>query len=145
MDSDDELVQKCQARVGSVVAGKWVLANLIGVGGMAAVYSAVHRNGVAAALKILHASFAHNQDIRTRFLREAYIANKIEHPGLVRVLDDDVLPSGEPYLVMDLLIGESVEARAAKSDKMLPLDEVLFIAEQTLAVLELAHAEGVVH
>lgn len=145
MDSDDELVQKCQARVGSVIAGKWTLASLIGVGGMAAVYAGVHRNGVAAALKILHASFAHNQDIRGRFLREAYIANKIEHPGVVRVLDDDVLPSGEPYLVMELLLGESVEARAARNGKKLPLDEVLFIAERTLAVLELAHAHGVVH
>jgi serine/threonine protein kinase len=145
MDSDDELVQKCQARVGSVIAGKWTLASLIGVGGMAAVYAAVHRNGVAAALKILHASFAHNDDIRGRFLREAYIANKIEHPGVVRVLDDDVLPSGEPYLVMELLLGESVEARAAHSGKKLPLDEVLLIAERTLAVLELAHAQGVVH
>ncbi len=145
MDSDDELVQKCQAHVGSVLAGKWTLEGLIGIGGMAAVYASTHRNGATAAIKILHATFAHNPDIRGRFLREAYIANKFEHSGVVRVLDDDVMQTGEPYLVMELLLGESVEARAARSNKKLELDEVLFIAERTLTVLELAHARGVVH
>ena len=46
------------ARVGVVIKGKWTVDGLLGVGGMAAVYAASHRNGQRAALKILHADFA---------------------------------------------------------------------------------------
>ena len=65
------------ARLGKTLGGKWKLDRLIGVGGMAAVYAASHRNGAQAAIKILHAHYARRPDARTRFLREAYIANKV--------------------------------------------------------------------
>jgi serine/threonine protein kinase len=51
---------------------------------MAAVYAATHRNGSRAALKILHTEFARDAGIRERFLREGYVANKIDHPGASR-------------------------------------------------------------
>jgi hypothetical protein len=145
MTEDDALTVHCRQRVGQMLGTKWRLDALIGVGGMAAVYAATHRNGATGAIKLLHPAVAAAEEARTRFLREAYIANKVGHPGTVSVLDDDLDETGAPYLVMELLIGESVDARAARSGGRLPLGEVLAIAEQTLAVLEAAHAKDIVH
>ena len=145
MEGDDPLVTQCRGRVGRLISGKWRLDALIGVGGMAAVYMATHRNGSLAAVKILHEEVALNAEIRERFLREAYIANKVNHPGTVKVLDDDKDELGAPYIVMELLRGESVEGRAQKAGGRLSIAETLDILDQTLAVLESAHAQTIVH
>jgi serine/threonine-protein kinase len=83
---------------------------------MAAVYAAMHRNKKRAALKVLHPELSIDPGIRARFLREGYVANSVEHPGAVRVDDDDddIAEDGSAFLVMELLDGESVEARRAK-------------------------------
>src|SRR5215831_20160971 len=81
---------RARARVGLTINNKWRLDALLGVGGMASVYAATHRNGSRAALKILHAEFARDAGIRERFLREGYVANRIDHRGRVAILDDDV-------------------------------------------------------
>ena len=133
-----------EARVGTMLGGKWKLDRLIGIGGMAAVYAASHRNGATAAIKVLHAQFARRADARTRFLREAYIANKAGK-GAVAVVDDDVDDDGAPYLVMDLLLGEAVDVRAKRLGGTLPLPEVLWIANEVLVTLEHAHAHGIIH
>jgi serine/threonine protein kinase len=142
---EDPTVAQCRLRVGQLISGKWRLDALIGVGGMAAVYMATHRNGSVGAIKILHDEVAMNGEVRERFLREAYIANKVGHPGTVKVLDDDADENGRPYLVMELLQGESVEARAERSGGRLPALEALDIVDQTLAVLEAAHTHAIVH
>jgi hypothetical protein len=144
-EDEDPLTLLCRERVGAMLSAKWRLDALIGVGGMAAVYASSHRNGARAAIKVLHAEYAGHAEVRARFLREAYIANKVEHSGTVKVLDDDVSEKGEPYLVMELLVGESVESRARRNGGWLRYPEVLTIVDQALAVLEKAHAAGVVH
>src|SRR5579862_7813847 len=78
-------------RVGTVLNDKWTLERLLGVGGMAAVYAGRHRNGARAAVKILHPELARHKEVRERFQREGYAANKVHHPGVVKVLDDDVV------------------------------------------------------
>src|SRR5690349_2394065 len=112
---EDSLVTHCRSRVGQLISNKWRLDALIGVGGMAAVYMATHRNGSIGAVKILHEEVATNPEVRERFLREAYIANKVGHPGTVKVTDDDVDERNNPYLVMELLQGESVESKAERA------------------------------
>ena len=82
--SDDEQYELCASRVGSVLGGKWHLDRLIGVGGMAAVFSATHRNGAVAAIKLLHEQFVSFDQARDRFQREAYIGNKVVHSGVVK-------------------------------------------------------------
>ena len=145
MEGEDPLVSQCRGRVGRLVSGKWRLDALIGVGGMAAVYMATHRNGSMSAVKILHDEVALHSEIRERFLREAYIANKVNHPGTVKVLDDDKDESGAPYIVMELLRGESIEGRATRAGGRLTIGETLDILDQTLAVLEAAHAQTIIH
>ncbi|HXX69538.1 MAG TPA: serine/threonine-protein kinase [Polyangiaceae bacterium] len=134
-----------QARVGHTLGGKWRIVRLIDVGGMAAVYEAAHRNGRRAAIKLLHKHYASNAEVRKRFLREGYVANKIDHPGAVAILDDDVAEDGSPFLVMELLEGESLATILSNRGGRLPVDEALAIAGQILEVLAVAHANGIVH
>jgi hypothetical protein len=134
------------ARAGTVLRGKWQVDALIGIGGMAAVYSATHRgNGRRAALKILHAEFARDAMIRERFLREAYVGNKIPHAGRVEVFDDDVAEDGAPFLVMELLEGETLAALWKRLGRRLPVVPALDIAEQLLDFLSVCHGQGIVH
>jgi serine/threonine-protein kinase len=134
-----------ERRIGLTLNGKWYLERLIDVGGTASVYEARHRNGRHAAIKVLHASSAANVEVRRRFLREGYVANKIGHPGAVAILDDDVAQDGAPYLVMELLEGESLARRLDRLGGRLPFAETLGIAGQVLDVLDMAHANGVIH
>src|SRR6266487_1132044 len=101
-DSKDPLVERARERVGLTLKDKWRLDTLLGVGGMAAVYSATHRNGKRVAIKMLHPELSLNNEVRTRFLREGYVANRVEHPGAVTVLDDEITDDGSVFLVMEL-------------------------------------------
>jgi serine/threonine-protein kinase len=131
--------------VGSVLKDKWRLDTLIGVGGMAAVYAATHRNKNRVAVKMLHAQFSGDENVRTRFLREGYLANTVEHTGAVKVLDDEVDEDGSAFLVMELLDGETIEARWARKKHRLDPGEVLAIGDKLLDVLAAAHSKGLVH
>ena len=141
----DPVVMRAQRRVGTVISGKWTIDRLIGVGGMGSVYAATHRNRKKAALKMLHPELSHQPWLRERFLREGYVANSVQHPGSVKVDDDDVADDGSVYLVMELLDGEPVDSRWERKGRKLPVGEVLSIADQLLDVLVAAHAAGIVH
>jgi serine/threonine-protein kinase len=134
-----------EARIGQMLGGKWRIDGLLDVGGMAAVYVATHRNGRRCAIKILHARFARDPEVRKRFLREGYVANKIGHPGAVAILDDDIAEDGAPFLVMELLEGDSLASLLNRVGGKLPVAEVLAIAGQILEVLEVAHGHGIIH
>ncbi|MBI5533093.1 MAG: serine/threonine protein kinase [Deltaproteobacteria bacterium] len=142
----DVTTQRALARVGSVLRGKWQLEKLLGVGGMASVYAATHRNGLRGAVKLLHAELAFDSEGRSRFLREGYVANKVDHPGAVKVLDDDVTEDGSVFLVMELLEGTSLEsARSAQPDGRFEVQAAVRIVDSLLEVLEAAHDKGIVH
>ena len=134
--------QGSNQRVGQVIKGKWKIESLLGVGGMASVYAAVHRNSQRAALKILHADFAREKTICERFLREAYVSNKVNHSATVQVLDDDMTEQGEPFLIMELLEGETVRDAWKKADRKLDMGKscIRFKTVDDLALDVLAEA-----
>jgi serine/threonine-protein kinase len=134
-----------RVQVGGWLKDKWHIDALLGSGGVGSVYAATHRNHSRAALKVLHADLASDPDLVARFLREGYAANAVGHPGAVQVLDDDRAEDGTVFLVMELLEGETLEARAMRNGGRLPVGEVLPIADAVLAVLEAAHAKDIVH
>jgi hypothetical protein len=137
--------KRARERIGMVLGGKWTVESLIGVGGMAAVYAATHRNGKRVAVKMLHSDLSDHEEVRKRFLQEGYAANTIQHEGAVSVLDDDVAADGSAFLVMELLEGETVEDRWERGGRRLAGREVLAIVEQVLGVLAAAHAKNIVH
>ncbi|HEY6463062.1 MAG TPA: serine/threonine-protein kinase, partial [Polyangiaceae bacterium] len=142
---EDPQLTRARARIGMVLQDKWTVQELLGVGGMAAVYAATHRNGKRVAVKMLHSEMSHDPEVKQRFLQEGYAANTIQHEGAVSVMDDDVAPDGSAFIVMELLEGETVEQRWARKGERLDVREVLAIVEQLLDVLAAAHAKNVVH
>jgi serine/threonine-protein kinase len=142
----DPLLETARARLGRVLRGKWKLEEVLGVGGMATVYRAQHRNGAAVAIKMLHPELTLDRSLCERFLREGYVANRVNHEGAVKILDDDTDEiDGSAFLVMELLEGETVEHRWKRKGERLPASEVLSIAYHAADVLVAAHEQGIVH
>jgi serine/threonine-protein kinase len=139
------LEARARKRLGTTLRGKYRLDRLLGVGGMASVYAATHRNSKRFAVKVLHPELSIHDDVRARFLREGYAANRVAHPGAVAVLDDDLAEDGSAFLVMDLFDGQTVDVIWECHQKRLTCGVVLCAARQILAVLAAAHAQHVVH
>ena len=138
-------MERARNRVGSMVKDKWQLEALLGAGGTACVYSAVHRNGRRVAIKVLHPEMSAIPDVVKRFLREGYLANRVGHPNAVAVLDDDRTDDGAVFLVMELLDGHSLERHAKTGGQRLARSTVLRLMDGALDVLAAAHAKGIVH
>lgn len=130
---------------GMVVGDTWQVDRPLGRGGMGEVWLAHHLrvDGKLAALKVLRASVEGLPDKLARFRREAEIAARLEHPNIVQVFDFSTLPSGDPYLVMEYLRGESLSTRLNRGPMSLP--EVQSLVVQVGSALHTAHAAGVVH
>lgn len=133
---------RAERRLGHIV-GRYRLERVLGVGGMAAVYVGRSQEGFVAAVKILHDDMSVRRDVRERFYREGYVANSVQHPGVVRVLEHG--ESGpDAFLAMELLSGETLSDRV-KRLQTLSVHEVLSIADQVLDTLRAAHEKGIVH
>ena len=130
---------------GMLVGETWEIVEPIGRGGMGEVWLANHRRieGKQAAIKVLRRTTDGMPDQITRFRREAEIAAKLEHPNIVHLFDFDSLPNGAPYIVMELLRGESLGHRLARGT--MPLPELQEVISEVGAALQVAHAAGVVH
>jgi serine/threonine-protein kinase len=95
---------------------------------------------------MLHPQLATSQDLRSRFVREGYVANSVEHPGAVAVLDDDVSEDGTAFIVMELLEGAPLDGIWERTTPArLPARAVLAIGVQLLDILAAAHGKSVVH
>ncbi len=112
---------------------------------MAAVYASTHRNGSRMAIKMLHGEFAGDESVRGRFLREGYVANKVSHPGRVAIIDDDETDEGEPFLVMELLEGLTLQQLCKKHNRKLGIAQAMEIAEQILDTLIPFHELNIIH
>ncbi len=145
MDSEDALLEQAQRRLGSVLCGKYTVEKVLGVGGMAVVYAATHRNQKKVAIKMLHPQLSTHAEIRKRFLREGYVANSVKHKGAVDVIDDDVAEDGAAFIVMEYLDGMPVDALANARGGRLPPTAAIAIVHELCAVLAAAHASEIVH
>lgn len=132
-------------RVGSTLAGRWPLEKLIGFGGMAAVYASHDPDGAPFAIKLLHSSFSTNEGVRQRFIREAHLTMAVEHAGRVEIFEEGVSDEGDPYFVMELLEGTTLDKLWKKQQRVLPVEYVLELADCILDFLGTCHAAGIVH
>ena len=141
-----QTAESVHARVGSVLCDKWLLGEVIGSGGTAAVYEGVHRaNGRRVAVKVMHSHLASSEDVVARFQREGYIANKVGHPGAVMILDDDTTADGAPFLVMDRLEGAPLTRLLERSKDGVDVGPSLRIVHEVLDILAAAHAQRITH
>lgn len=131
-------------RIGLTLNNRWTILDVIDVGGAAWVYRASSGHGLPVAVKVLHQSLV-STSARSRFVREAKIANGIQHAGVVHVLDDGAIDGRTPFLVMEYLDGETLHTRAVRKGGMLPLKEVMWAVDEVLDVLTVAHKRGIVH
>jgi len=103
-------------KVGDVIAGKYQIEQLIGVGGMGAVFAASHKfTGKRVALKWMLPELAQDGDAVQRFMREAHAAGRINHPNVVDVYDVGQHDNSY-FLVMEYLAGEPLTAALARRD-----------------------------
>jgi eukaryotic-like serine/threonine-protein kinase len=131
--------------VGSVLHDTYRIVRRLGSGGMGVVYAAEHvRLPKQVAVKVLRRDHVGDTTLIGRFRREAELCSRLGHPNIVEVRDFNVLEDGSPYLVMELLEGESLGARL-KRVGALPLPDVLRIACEVADGLTAVHAIGVVH
>ena len=131
--------------VGHLLGGKYQIVRRIGVGGMGSVYEAKHAGlGTPVAIKVLLQQLAKVPTVADRFRREAQVSATLKSPHVIQVTDVDQLPDGRPYLVMELLEGESLQDYLEKHET-LSREEAVDLGLQILLGLECAHALGVVH
>jgi eukaryotic-like serine/threonine-protein kinase len=139
-------VEVCpRARTGQVLADKYVLGPLLGVGGIAAVYTAEHpvlRRPIA--VKILHERYANDRELSARFVREARETAALGHPAFVRVYDAGITHDGCAFIEMDRLEGHDLYALRKLRGPFEP-DRVAEIAIAVLDALAALHASGIVH
>jgi serine/threonine protein kinase len=128
---------------------RYELCEMIGCGGMGAVYRAVDTKlGRTVALKTATAkrNGARLTDrVRQRFLREAMALSKVEHRNVVQVLDFGFADDGTPFLVMEHLRGRDLGALLAASERPLPVTDVVDIMLAVCAALRACHRAGIIH
>lgn len=142
---DDSFRRETEARVGRTLCQRYTLDAAISVDATTSVYRGSHRNGNRVAIKVLHTELSASKEIRDRFLREAHLANRVGHPGVLRVLDDDVAEDGTVFFVTDLLEGQTLEDLLLRQGGTLQPSELAPLIIELLDVLAAAHAGGVVH
>ncbi len=132
--------------IGRELAGSYRILRPIGRGGMSVVYEAEHLRlkDRFLAVKVLSPEGARNQDFFLRFQREAEILSALSHPNIIHVEDFNRTKEGCPYLVMELLRGETLMQRIRRMGR-LPVEEARVVVRQVGEALAHAHDKGVVH
>jgi serine/threonine-protein kinase len=131
--------------VGAILSRKYTLRRLIGTGGMGSVYASESpEDGKPVAIKILGLEHLHDPDIKSRFLEEGKMCQRLIHPNIVRVFDVAEAEDGTPYIVMELLEGVPLSAYTRSSVRV-PMLQAANILQGILAGLGAAHAQGIVH
>src|SRR5688572_24113866 len=130
---------------GTVLSGKYKVGRELGRGGMAAVYRATNIDiDKQVAIKLLAGHLSTSQTVVERFLREARAVSKIKSPHICDVFDSGRLEDGTPFLVMELLEGESLYDAMCRDRQMSP-GLTLAIVLQASRGLSKAHEANIVH
>jgi len=131
--------------LGTVLAGRYEILEVIGGGGMGLVYKARHTmmNRIVA-IKMLHSHLTSSAEALGRFKLEAQAASCLSLPNILQIFDFGVSDEGQPYMVMDYLEGTSL-ADVLEAEGRLPVLRAVNIFVQACAGLAHAHQKGVIH
>jgi len=145
IDADSGSTPPPAPHVGRVFGDSYRIVRCIAEGGMASIFEAEHvRLKRPFALKVIAEHLSNNPEAQARFQREAETISQLHHPNIVQVTDFNTTPEGEPYLVMELLKGESLADRLRR-EETLGLEQVVLIVWQVASALADAHGKGIVH
>ncbi|MBN2528357.1 MAG: serine/threonine protein kinase [Deltaproteobacteria bacterium] len=132
-------------RVGTILDKKYKLVSLLGEGGMGAVYEAQHELiNRRLAVKFLHPQYANNDEVVTRFQREAQAAAKIGHENIIEITDMGSSDDEAPYIVMEYLEGTDVKG-LLETEGIQSVERTARIMVQALSALQAAHDVHIIH
>lgn len=138
------LVHLQDPRVGLTLAGRYVIEEVLGEGGMATVYRAQHKLvDRPCAVKMMNPGLSRDPVVRERFRREAKAAQRLAHPNIIEIFDQGDTDDGVAYLVMELLEGESLGTTLSRGK--MTRERALPIMVQMARALARAHDFEVVH
>ncbi|RMG95117.1 MAG: PEGA domain-containing protein [Deltaproteobacteria bacterium] len=130
--------------MGRTIAGRYEITDVIGEGGMGVVYEAYDpQTDRKVAIKLVRAECATDRKFITRFRREMEVTTQLRHPSTIRVFEHGETEDGRPFMVMELLRGESLADRLERGP--IPELEALQYARQIAESLSEAHEHGIFH
>lgn len=131
--------------VGTTIRGKYRILAKVGRGGMGHVYKALHLHfNEVRALKIMDPALTEREEFVRRFMREAFVARRLQHPNAVRVDDVDQTEDGRHCIVMEFIDGRMLREVIAREGP-LPPTRACSIAKQVASALDAAHELGIIH
>ena len=129
---------------GTILVERYEILQLLGQGGMGAVYKATDRElDRLVALKTIRPEMAGNAEMLARFKQEIILARQITHRNVIRIYDIGE-SAGTKFITMEYVEGEDLRSLLQQKGKFPPLEAVEII-QQVCRALEAAHAEGVIH
>jgi serine/threonine-protein kinase len=133
-------------QAGQTIAGKYRLNRLLGTGGMASVWSATNVfTEREFAVKFMLPQVARTPEAARRFLLEAKVSARINHPNIIEVIDVGQAEDGSLFLVMELLTGVSLDVATRRQTPAMTLHEFLGLMKDVGVALAAAHRSGVIH
>lgn len=141
----DESASPYQHMVGMTLDQRYTIEQILGEGGMGVVFLAQHNMlEKPVAIKVLKPEVAHNEEVTTRFLREARAASSIGHPNIVEFTDFGTTPDGLTYSVMEYVEGPTLD-RILEAEGPLAVDRAIDVARKLADSLSAAHHRSIVH
>jgi serine/threonine protein kinase len=135
-----------QMETGQTIAGKYRLNQPLGTGGMASVWSATNVfTDREFAVKFLLPHVANTPEAAQRFLLEARVSARVDHPNIIEIIDVGQTEDGTLFLVMELLQGDSLEAALRRQKPAMRVHEFLDVMVEVGRALSAAHESGVIH
>src|ERR1043166_650 len=127
------------------IDGKYRIVQRLGIGGMGEGFKVEHPFlGSTRVVKIIRAQISSSSDAHERFLREARLATKVQHPNVATLHDFSALPDGSHYMVWEFIEGQNL-AQLIRRRGVLPPAEAIRLTLQTLAGLDAIHRAGIIH
>jgi serine/threonine-protein kinase len=131
--------------VGRVLGGRWLVGDQLGSGSFGVVHAGVERaTGAPVAVKLLHPQFIHHGETIARFWNEAEALRRLDHPNVLVLLDAGVCEDGVPWLVTELLTGETLR-QLLDREGPLPPERAMRLLGPAAHALHHAHLAGILH
>ena len=133
--------------IGQTIGGRFVTTKLLGEGGMGYVFKAIQKpSNREVALKILKEDYMSDEVIRNRFLREAEVIAKMNHPNIIMLFDSGLEERNNVlFMAMEYLDGQELSTVIHHDTANLSLDRLLSITSNIAAALSEAHQHGIIH